>query len=142
MDVDGILFVSAIDESSGNEKNIVIKTNKDLNITEMKKLVESSIKNAKEDMDTRLLIESKIKASRLINEIENVKDQIETLCTKKDIENINKTSNMLKKEMKTNNKERIETLTDNLNEQTKNFAQKLIDKNFKNFVGKDLDILE
>ena len=104
----------------------------------MKKLVESSIKNAKEDMDTRLLIESKIKASRLINEIENVKDQIETLCTKKDIENINKTSNMLKKEMKTNNKERIETLTDNLNEQTKNFAQKLIDKNFKNFVGKDL----
>ena len=142
LDVDGILYVSAIDESSGNEKNIVIKTNKDLNISEMKKLVESSIKNAKEDMDTRLLIESKIKASRLINEIENVKDQIETLCTKKDIENINKTSNMLKKEMKTNNKERIETLTDNLNEQTKNFAQKLIDKNFKNFVGKDLDILE
>ena len=34
-------------------------------------------------MDTRLLIESKIKASRLINEIENVKDQIETLCTKR-----------------------------------------------------------
>ena len=49
---------------------------------------------------------------------------------------------MLKKEMKTNDKERIETLTDNLNEKTKNFAQKLIDKNFKNFVGKDLDVLE
>ena len=38
LDVDGILFVSAIDESSGNEKNLVIKTNKDLNITEMKNL--------------------------------------------------------------------------------------------------------
>ena len=49
---------------------------------------------------------------------------------------------MLKKEMKTNNKERIETLTDNLNEQTKNFAQRLIDKNFENPAGKDLDILE
>ena len=34
-------------------------------------------------MDTRLLIESKMKASRLINEIENVKDQIESLCSKK-----------------------------------------------------------
>ena len=44
--------------------------------------------------------------------------------------------------MKTNDKERIETLTDNLNEKTKNFVQKLIDKNFKNFVGKDLDVLE
>ena len=62
--------------------------------------------------------------------------------TKKDIENINKTSNMLKKEIKTNNKERIDDLTDNLNEKTKNFAQKLIDKNFQNFVGKDLDVLE
>ena len=142
LDVDGILFVSAIDESSGNEKNLVIKTSKDLNIDDMKKIVESSVKNAKEDMDTRLLIESKIKASRLINEIENVKDQIETLCTKKDIENINKTSNMLKKEIKTNNKERIDDLIDNLNEKTKNFAQKLIDKNFQNFVGKDLDVLE
>ena len=102
----------------------------------MKKIVESSVKNAKEDMDTRLLIESKIKASRLINEIENVKDQIETLCTKKDIENINKTSNMLKKEIKTNNKERIDDLIDNLNEKTKNFAQKLIDKKFSKFCWK------
>ena len=49
---------------------------------------------------------------------------------------------MLKKEMKTNNKERIDDLIDNLNEKTKNFAQKLIDKNFQNFVGKDLDVLE
>ena len=123
-------YLFKIDESSGNEKNLVIKTSKDLN-DDMKKIVESSVKNAKEDMDTRLLIESKIKASRLINEIENVKDQIETLCTKKDIENINKTSNMLKKEIKTNNKERIDDLIDNLNEKTKNFAQKLIDKIFK-----------
>ena len=104
----------------------------------MREIVKSSIENAKDDMDTRLLIESKIKASRLLNEIENVKDQIESLCSKKDIENINKTSNMLKKELKTNNKDSIEDLVENLNEKTKNFAQKLIDKNFENFVGKDL----
>ena len=83
MDVDGILLVSAIDELSGREKNLVIKTDKDLTIDEMKKIVESSITNAKNDMDTRLLIESKIKASRLINEIENVKEQIQSLCSKK-----------------------------------------------------------
>ena len=81
----------------------------------MREIVKSSIENAKDDMDTRLLIESKIKASRLLNEIENVKDQIESLCSKKDIENINKTSNMLKKELKTNNKDTIEDIVDNLN---------------------------
>ena len=107
----------------------------------MREIVESSIENAKDDMDTRFLIESKIKASRLLNEIENVKDQIEVFA-QKDIENINKTSNMLKKELKTNNKDSIEDLVEILNEKTKNFAQKLIDKNFENFVGKDLDVLE
>ena len=142
LDVDGMLFVSAIDESSGSEKNIVIKTGNDLNIEEMRKIVESSIQNAKHDMDTRLLIESKIKASRLINEIANVRDQIESLCSKKDIESINKTTNMLNTELKKNNKEKIDNLVEILNEKTKDFAQKLIDKNFKNFVGKDLDVLK
>ena len=142
LDVDGILLVSAIDELSGREKNLVIKTDKDLTIDEMKKIVESSITNAKNDMDTRLLIESKIKASRLINEIENVKEQIQSLCSKKDIENIHKTSNMLKSELKKNNRDNIDNLVKILNEKTKDFAQKLIDKNFQNFVGKDLDTLE
>ena len=63
LDADGILFVSAIDESTGNEQNSVIKTGIDLSVEEMKKIVESSIENAKEDMDTRSLIESKIKAT-------------------------------------------------------------------------------
>ena len=70
------------------------------------------------------------------------KDKIESLCSKKDIENINKTSNMLKMELKTNNKDKIENLVEILNEKTKDFAQKLIDKNFKSFVGKNLDTLE
>jgi len=49
---------------------------------------------------------------------------------------------IVQKELKTNNKDSIEDLVENLNEKTKNFAQKLIDKNFENFVGKDLDVLE
>ena len=49
---------------------------------------------------------------------------------------------MLKKELKKNNKENIENLVEILNEKTKDFAQKLIDKNFEGFVGKGLDTLE
>ena len=37
---------------------------------------------------------------------------------------------------------RISNLIDNLNEQTKNFAQKIIDSNFSNFVGKEIDLLD
>ena len=142
LDADGILFVSAIDESTGNEQNSVIKTGIDLSVEEMKKIVESSIENAKEDMDTRSLIESKIKATRLINEINNVKREIQNLCSKKDIEKIYNITNMLNNELKKNNKVEIDNLVENLNDVTKSFAEKIVNKNFKNFVGKDIDILE
>ena len=142
LDADGILFVSAIDESTGNEQNSVIKTGIDLSVEEMKKIVESSIENAKEDMDTRSLIESKMKATRLINEINNVKREIQNLCSKKDIEKIYNITNMLNNELKKNNKVEIDNLVENLNDVTKSFAEKIVNKNFKNFVGKDIDILE
>ena len=142
LDADGILFVSAIDESTGNEQNSVIKTGIDLSVEEMKKIVESSIENAKEDMDTRSLIESKIKATRLINEVNNVKREIQNLCSKKDIEKIYNITNMLNNELKKNNKVEIDNLVENLNDVTKSFAEKIVNKNFKNLVGKDLDILE
>ena len=142
LDADGILFVSAIDESTGNEQNSVIKTGIDLSVEEMKKIVESSIENAKEDMDTRSLIESKIKATRLINEVNNVKIEIQNLCSKKDIEKIYNITNMLNNELKKNNKVEIDNLVEDLNEVTKSFAEKIVNKNFKNFVGKDIDILE
>lgn len=142
LDVDGILFVSAIDESSGKENNLVIKTNEQLSIQEMRELVSSSIKNAKKDIDVRLLIETKIKATKLINEINNVKSMMNELCTTKESKEITKIINLMKIELKSDNKEKISNLIDELNDKTKNFAQKIIDSNFSNFVGKEIDVLD
>ena len=142
LDVDGILFVSAIDESSGKENNLVIKTNEQLTIQEMRELVSSSIKNAKKDIDLRLLIETKIKATKLINEISNVKSMMNELCTTKESKEITKIINLMKIELKSDNKDKISNLIDELNDKTKNFAQKIIDSNFSNFVGKEIDVLD
>ncbi|MAI28591.1 MAG: hypothetical protein CMP38_00110 [Rickettsiales bacterium] len=142
LDVDGILFVSAIDESSGKENNLVVKTNDQLSIQEMRELVSSSIHNAKKDIDLRLLIETKIKATKLINEINNVKPMMKELCTSKESKEINNILKLMKIELKSDNKDKINNLIDNLNDKTKNFAQKIIDSNFSNFVGKEIDTLD
>ena len=142
LDVDGILFVSAIDESSGKENNLVIKTNEQLSIQEMRELVSSSIHNAKKDIDLRLLIETKIKATKLINEIINVESMMKKLCTSKECKEINKIIKLMKTELKSDNKDKINYLIDDLNDKTKNFAQKIIDSNFSSFVGKEIDILD
>ena len=104
--------------------------------------ISSSIQNAKKDIDLRLLIETKIKATKLINEINNVKPLMKELCTLKESNEINKIIKLMKMELKSDNKEKISNLIDDLNDKTKNFAQKIIDSNFANFVGKEVDVLD
>ena len=51
LDTDGILFVSAVDESSGIENSLVIKTHNDLSLDEMKSIVQNqSIKKCKKGL--------------------------------------------------------------------------------------------
>ena len=58
-----MLFVSAAkDEETENETDISIKTNENLDLKEMRSIVESSILNAKDDINQRMIIEAKIKA--------------------------------------------------------------------------------
>ncbi len=142
LDVDGILFVSAVDESTGEEKHVVVKTDDGLNIKDMRDIVESSIKNAKDDMQKRMLIESKIKAKGFLNEIDAVKKDIDTLCSKKDIEKINKFIKMLKDELEKFDADKINDLIEKLNESTKSFAQMRIDEKFSSIVGEKTDLLE
>ena len=48
----------------------------------------------------------------------------------------------MKVELTSDNKEKIENLTENLNESTKEFAEKIVNKNFSNFVGKEINQLD
>ncbi len=138
LDVDGILFVSAVDESSGKQSNLVIKTSDSLDVAEMRAIVESSIANAKSDVNQRMIIESKIKATKFLNEIASVRNELNLLCSKKEIEKINRMINMLKKELNSNDVDKINHLIDQLNESTKQFAEKRIDKSFSSLVGEEI----
>ena len=137
IDVDGILVITAIDESTCMKENLVIKTDDNINIKDLKEIVESSIKNAEEDVSFRMLIEWKIKAKKIINEIHYYQKDIEKLCEKKNIENISNLINMLQKELNKNDKDKIEQLYNKLNKETEFFAEKKIGSEFSNLVGQN-----
>ncbi len=141
LDADGILFVTAQDEETGNESEISIKTNENLDLAEMRSIVESSIINAKDDIEQRMLIESKIKAKSFLNEIESIKTEIKLLCNKNDQENIEKNIIMLKNTIKTNNCDMINECIEKLNKSTESFAQKKIEKDFSQVLGKGINEL-
>ena len=137
IDVDGILVITAIDESTGMKENLIIKTDDNINIKDLKEIVESSIENAEEDVSFRMLIEWKIKAKKIINEIHYYQKDIEKLCEKKNIENISNLINMLQKELNKNDKDKIEQLYNKLNKETESFAEKKIGSEFSNLVGQN-----
>ena len=89
-----------------------------------------------------MIIEAKIKAKSFLNEIESVKKDIELLCSKNDIESIKKNINMLKKALETNNCDMINQHIDNLNKSTEAFAQKRIEKDFSEVVGKEVSDID
>ena len=85
-----------------------------------------------------MLIETKVKATKFVNEVINVKSKMEQLLSKNDYNKINDIIELMKKEIKNNNKEKIDELIEKLNNSTKKFAQKMIDKNFQNLSEKKL----
>ena len=142
LDADGILFVTATDEETGIENKLSVKTNDELDLIEMRKIVESSIKNAKDDIHQRMIIEAKIKAQSFLNEIDSVKKDIELLCSKNDIKIINDKVAVLKKSINTDDYDIINQRVDELNKATELFAQKRIEKDFSDVVGKDVNEIE
>ena len=124
LDADGILFVTATDEETGVENKLSVKTNDELDLVEMRKIVESSIKNAKDDIHQRMIIEAKIKAQSFLNEIDSVKKDIELLCSKNDIKIINDKVVALKKSINNDDYDIINQRVDELNKATELFAQK------------------
>ena len=89
----------------------------------MRSIVESSILNAKNDMEQRMLIESKIKAKTFLNEINSVKKDMKKL----------------EEVIKTSNRDLINESIDILNKSTESFAQLRIEKDFSDVVGKDIE---
>ena len=142
LDADGILFVTATDEDTGTENKLSVKTNDELDLNDMRKIVESSIENAKDDIQQRMVIEAKVKAKSLLNEIESVKKDIELLCSVNDIKLIKKNINLLKSSLQTNDCDMINQNIEKLNKSTESFAQKKIEKDFSGVIGKNVDKID
>ena len=64
------------------------------------------------------------------------------LCSKNDIESINKNIIILKKAIESNDCDIIHEKIDNLNKSTEIFAQKRIEKDFSEVIGKELNDID
>ena len=71
-----------------------------------------------------------------------MKKDIELLCSKNDIKDIEENVNLLKDSLQTNDCDMINQNIERLNKSTESFAQKKIEKDFSRVIGKDIDNID
>lgn len=66
VDADGLLTVSAKEETTGTQQTVEVKPSYGLSDDEIRQMLYSSMQYGKEDMEARLLAETKVEATRMV----------------------------------------------------------------------------
>lgn len=128
LDADGILKVSAKELRSGVEQKIDVKPQYGLTDEELETMLLDSLKNAKEDMNFRSVKEAKTEAEQLIYVTLRFIEKNQAELSAFEIEQTNTFVELLKKAIASENKDQILKAHDELNDFTKTFAERLMDK--------------
>ena len=142
VDANGILSVTASEESSGVYKELEVKPTSGLNIRDMKKMIEDSITHGTLDIEKRLLKETKIDAQRFLNEIGYLEDELIELTSDLEMKKITSIIFELKESLELDDRNKIQDLIKKIDNATKKFSERRIKKSIKSaLVGKKYDNL-
>ena len=143
VDADGLLSVTAREQSSGVVADIVVKPSYGLTEDEITNMLKSSFGAAEQDKKARALREAIVDAERLIEAISAALAQDSHLLNTEEINAINAQMQQLKNLTAGNNSDEIHKAVEALNHATESFAAKRMDASVKQaFAGQDLNKLE
>lgn len=124
LNADGILKVSAKELRSGVEQEVTLKPQYGLSETEIEQMLKESIEQAERDMEVRSLLEAKTEAEQLVYSMKKFERDHADLLQAENVEQIHHLIGKIQKAIDKKNKDLIVTSCDNLNEYTKQFAEK------------------
>jgi molecular chaperone HscA len=128
INADGILNVKAKELRSGVEQSIEVKPQYGLTDAEVEKMLMDSITHAKEDIETRALVEAKTEAEQLISTTEKFLQKHQALLSEKEIEVTNAAITELKNTLISSDKNNVQKKTETLNEISRPYAERVMDE--------------
>lgn len=128
LDADGILKVSAKELRSGVEQKIEVKPQYGLTDEELEKMLLDSLMNASQDVEYRSLNEARTEAEQLIYSTLRFIEKNKNELSKHETQQSNIFVELLKTAIKSDNKNEILKAHEALNNFTKPFAERLMDK--------------
>jgi molecular chaperone HscA len=131
IDADGILKVSATELRSGVAQSIEVKPQYGLTDAEVEKMLLDSLTHAKEDMHTRALVEAATEAEQMLATTEKFMSKHKELLTTDEITTTHNQMQQLKDAIAAKDKNRIQKETEQLNEVSRPFAERVMDAALK-----------
>jgi len=128
VDADGLLSVSAKEDTSGVESSVQVKPSYGLEDSEIESMLKDSLINAEEDVEARKLREQQVEAERVIEALEAaLAEDGEVLLSTQERESLYNGVAKLKESAKQDDHITIKQIIDSLNEESTTFASRRMD---------------
>lgn len=143
IDSNGILNISAKDKTNNIFKEVEINPSYGMLDSEINKMLDDSLKYAKEDVTNKLLSESVVHANQLIQYIEKYLREDHELLSKQHFDKISSQLECLKKSISNKNRNEIDKNVELLEKFTANFIQDRMNKYLmRDLEGKEISLVE
>lgn len=127
IDADGILVVKAKELRSGVEQHIEVKPQYGLTDEEVENRLMDSLTHAKEDMQTRALVEARTEAEQILDVTEKFIGRNQALLTQQELLETAAAMQALQMALTMDDKNLIQTKIEELNEVSRPFAERAMD---------------
>ena len=131
VDADGLLAVSAREQTSGVEASVTVKPSYGLSDDEISGMLQDSMAHAKDDAMRRALKEAQVEAQRMIEATQAALKEDSHLLSAEEIGRINATISKLQTTMLGDNRRQINLAMDDLGFETQEFAHRRMDQSIK-----------
>jgi molecular chaperone HscA len=143
VDADGLLSVTAREETQQVEAGIQIKPSYGLTDTEIEAMLKDSITHAQEDVEMRNLREQQVEADRVMDALQVALQEDGDLLTETEVKTIEQALLELHEVRKAADHRKIKSAIDRLNEATTEFAARRMNKSIQQaLAGHQLDEFE
>lgn len=128
VNADGIMVVKAKELRSGAEQGIEIKPQYGLTDEEVEKMLMDSITYAKEDMQTRALVEAKTEGNQLLDTTQQFLEKNSSFLSEEELAKTKSATTYLRELLSSDNKDEIHKAIERLNDISRPYAERLMDQ--------------
>lgn len=140
VDADGLLTVSAREETTGTEQEVAVKPTYGINEVDMANMLRDSMVHAREDMELRVLTEARVEARRNILAVGAAMEADRALLAPEDEENINNAIAALESAMAGDDRDAINEAAEALENASRPFAEARMDSRIRQaLAGQNVD---